>query len=117
MRQLADANAPNWHLKVNTLIPIKDHCISNLRDRFDEDKLVIFKSCSFLSPERFDEIEKNGIPNGALDDLCKLAGTDSAVVASELLTFAKCYKKLQQSIQADFPSPENLQEFDVDFQV
>ena len=117
MRRLAEENSPNWYLRVNALIPIKDHCVSNLRDRFEEEKLVIFKSCAFLSPERFEEIVRDGIPNGALNDLCELAGIDSAVVASELLSFAKCYERLKDSIQVDFPPTVDLQEFDVDFEV
>jgi len=120
MRRLTEINSANWRLKVNTLIPIQDHCLKNLRDRFADDKLVIFKSCAFLSPERFQEIARSGIPKGALDDLCALAGTDSTVVTAELVTFAKTYKELQKQIQADYPqskSDVDFSEFDVDFQV
>ncbi|KAK3917568.1 Zinc finger MYM-type protein 1 [Frankliniella fusca] len=84
IRRLAEANSPNWHVNVNTLIPIKDNCITNLQNRFGDDKLTIFKSCAFLSLERFAEVVKDGIPSDALETLCKLAGTDKAVVSSEL---------------------------------
>lgn len=83
--------------------------------------LTVFKSCSFLSPHRFDEIVQVGIPTGALDHLGRLAETNNIEVTQQLLSFARAYDSLQKSIQFDFPdddvSYDDYEQFDIDGQV
>lgn len=86
-----------------------------LRSRFSDEFLTLFKSCSFLSPQRFEEVQKGGIPEGALDKLCNLAGADRAMVVRELIEFSKNYESLQQNIQADFPASDADFLLDVDY--
>lgn len=120
------AQSPNWPIKHNALRPILQNCLNGLEERFGEGNstLPVFKSCCFLSPARFPEIirkdkdgKPRGIPTGALDHLCSLAGVDSTAACNELIVFAGTYNTLLQNIQADFPPSIDLEAFDVDFQV
>lgn len=118
MRESASAQeSPNWPLKVNALRPILDYCLTGLRDRFGDeaDTLHVFKSCSYLNPERFPEIVASSIPDGALDHLCSLAGVAPLDVKEELNAFAKSYPDLVKNIEADFRPSVDLEEHDADF--
>ena len=102
MRRCLESQPPESYLRVRALIPIQDRCLSELKARFEGEPEAAFKACSFLDPRWFQQIVEEGVPQGALRPLCVLADVDEVEAENQIIEFAKNFRKLTKTIQADF---------------
>lgn len=84
-----------------------------LKERFTSSSSEAYKACSLLNPERFSEVERDGVPEGGLTVLCSLANVDEKEASKELYSFAKNYYQLIETIQVEFRVEEH-QSYDID---
>ena len=86
--------------EIETFKVIVNQTSVSIEERFSKNENV-FMSISCFDPHRFADILREGVPLSSLETVARMSGLDSDSVKSELLSFAKNFRRLNMSFSSE----------------